>query len=333
MTDSILNPAPYEASGRDSGRVACSPHERAANTEPEPPEDPTPGAGALSVPDGGGQEAVHVGETGARNASDVPSSVYTENGDATPLTPEEQVNKYTAEAQSALGDWTFGGEDGLDGAELCRKLHGWYRSFLEEGFFPSTWKRLPIQMPRHIHLTLQRRDSRQLGYYRLGRSDTGTKFHININPNAVMRHKLSDSVVAAVLLHEALHLCEELGGRKRGGRYHTKPFRQRCDLVGIPCSETGAFEGITPHSKFDLWVAKHGVSKTFDYAWTMVVESAATMPRRVPWQCRCKGGPVVMVARGKPIKFECHECGSMLERRDSPKRPGVSMRLIRRPKR
>lgn len=248
------------------------------------------------------------------------SGAHQKNSD--PSNPDEAINESLAVFQGGLSDWTVAGLN--LSAEGQRALE-WYEGFVNEGLIPRQWKGVEIELPKNVRITFEPCAVNVLGHYHRGRAvRDGTRFNINLNPVVLLDPKRSPMQLAQTLLHEALHLCEDLYRQKVGKKpptagYHSVEFRRHAQDLSIPCDAGGHDEGIVAGGRFAQWAADHKVS---DAPERRAEPDAAPPPARKPpkrraWHCQCPDAVSVMVPRASVIDVLCRRCDKPLTPKDS----------------
>lgn len=221
---------------------------------------------------------------------------------------DTRPNVVLAQHQHALPDWTYGA---FDLAAFAQRLRSWSSSLVSE-FFPN------VSAPEFLFRFEQERP-RVLGHYVPGRNDLGLRWEISINPRHLGR---PEGEIAAVLLHEVLHWCEEATStppRSRNG-YHSGWFRTRAAGFGIPCTRYGASLGIAVPSRFSRWAAAHNLDLhhvTRSEVLDPTIQDPRAVPKRVAWVCACPPGElvIVQVARASELRAHCDRCGAPFQRK------------------
>lgn len=221
---------------------------------------------------------------------------------------DDEIVDHVVRYQLQLDDWQL---RGLDLASLARRAHGWYESMRSE-LLPSFWSdgrsERAVAYPLKVHLTLEPTSRRILGSYRLGRSGSGLRWQINLNPIAIIARP-SSARAAAVLVHEALHLAEEEAGRppRSKNNFHSASFCRQAREIGLPCTNYGVGLGVLAESPFSRWLEQHGVTGEF----VIVRNSDGPEPvaaKRIVWVCHCADPVAVLVPRGSTLKAVCQRC-------------------------
>jgi predicted SprT family Zn-dependent metalloprotease len=155
-------------------------------------------------------------------------------------------------------------------------------------------------------------DIRRLGSYLLCRDGLALNWRINLNTKHLATCSQAD--LLETLLHEQIHQWEHIHGRTKGGRYHTKAFRDKAAEIGIPTHWKGYSLGPTPGGRFLQLLEKYGVHLQVP----TVAESriAHKQPRSTisPWACSCTR---VWVARQTALNAICENCGNRFARAES----------------
>jgi hypothetical protein len=215
--------------------------------------------------------------------------------------PDRLVNTELQLHAAGATDWAH--------AERAAELTAWFHR-LNGHFFAGQLPPAPI--------SFETESAANLGWYRLKRDGLALKHRINLNALYVGA-SLCQNI--AVLLHEMLHLWEDaIHGRRVGGSYHTKRFRERAEELGIPTTENGEFLGIQDGSQLARFLAEHKVS--LEPGLCGDGESSRD-PRRGPrpvapgsrlqaWTCGCDMR--VWASIGRELRARCHTCGQAFER-------------------
>jgi hypothetical protein len=229
---------------------------------------------------------------------------------------DRDINVAVGSHQDAQTDWKYGP---VDLSAQVRKLRVWSLE-LWGRFLPREFGGKVVRCPK-IFFRFECECPRVLGHYVPGRNDTGLRWEISINP--VHLGTRSERAVAAVLLHELLHLFEDAVGiapRSPNG-YHSSWFRRSARNLGIPCTRYGAELGIVTPSRFTAWADERGLQ---DGAVLDIPEPEAAAPdpivalgKRVAWVCSCPVGVrvTVQVPRGSALLARCERCGELFERK------------------
>lgn len=278
----------------------------AANTKhprgPRASEAPIPRKPELTVVGASSSDRVVADPLAARESEALVSGAHPK------IDSDQEILRVLAEHQGSLTDW---GVDGLDLAREHRQAMQWVEWLLKDGMVPTEWHETRIELPRTIHITFEPRNRRQLGTYTLGRTiGQGLKYTVNLNPRAIVGHP--PAVMASVLLHEFLHLCQDLYCQRVGKRlapssYHGVEFRRRADLLGISCTQAGRRLPNTPNGPFDKWLRRRGISSERVYE-IETQPGSSRLPKRIAWRCRCEDSVAVHVPRGSTIEATCVRC-------------------------
>ena len=154
-------------------------------------------------------------------------------------------------------------------------------------------------------------DSRVLGTYHMGRDGVGLRWRITLNARHLDR---PFARILSVLGHESVHQWENQMGRKQGGAYHTKLFREKASEMGIPTDEGGRDHGIDANGRFARFLGRFGILVD-----TPPPQDLANIGRRkggsslAKWVCECRS-PVLRVARGSSIDATCQRCGAQFRK-------------------
>ncbi|MFH1126557.1 MAG: SprT-like domain-containing protein [archaeon] len=152
----------------------------------------------------------------------------------------EEINRNLREHESSVGDWY-----------LKNAVKYLYRFF---DLFNAQW--FSGRLPQAV-IAFKKTRVTSLGHYRFGRNEFGLKHEINMNSQYMERPFCQ---IVATLLHEMIHLEEDLLGmtpKKSSGNHHSKFFRDRAGLLGIPSDAKGYSLGMG--EPFTGFIQAHGV--------------------------------------------------------------------------
>lgn len=157
--------------------------------------------------------------------------------------------------------------------------------------------------PAAISIARSRKDN--YGSYLLVRDGLGLRHRINLNELYIAR-PLAE--VLRTLLHEMVHLWEDLvHNRRGGGSYHTKVFCEKAADLGIPVDARGRSLGITPDGRFATVLRGRGVPLDGP----PVPNSGPIVPAKgsgshlAKWSCGCTN---VRVSSGVALHALCTAC-------------------------
>ncbi len=226
----------------------------------------------------------------------------------------EPINQEMRRHQETVDDW--------DLCEAMNTLYGLYDD-INERFYDE-------ELPTCV-LSFQTRRKDNRGHYVLQRNSSGLRCDININskhlPDPLER-------VAHTLAHEMGHCYFDIYGEPGKGRYHKKPFREKMDEIGTPCTEWG--KGLGNEEPFVSFLRERGIGPTTRLDLPVPEEEdggdeegddgheggGQTDPSSSPldrWTCPC--GTVVYATRD--INVQCLECGEDLAlkaKKDEPEK-------------
>jgi hypothetical protein len=151
---------------------------------------------------------------------------------------DEITNATIKEHEIQTEDWLF--------SRLSGQIYLWVDRF-NEHFFD-----LKLQIPV---ISFRRTRVNTLGHYIIDRNEFGLKWNINFN-RLYVDHPMW--VTLATLLHEMIHQWEERGERRKARRnYHTVGFREKAQLIGIPCDQKGV--SLAYQDPFRSLLRKYGI--------------------------------------------------------------------------
>jgi hypothetical protein len=130
------------------------------------------------------------------------------------------------------------------------------------------------------------------------------KYRININSVHLDRGRVD---ILRTVLHELIHEWEEVEhGRKHGGPYHTKTFRDKAEALGIPTDDHGHSLGIAPDGAFIRLLKLVGMpADEFKLAPLGVRPIEVRPPTLQKWSCGCTN---IWSSRGTNVQGVCELC-------------------------
>jgi hypothetical protein len=151
-----------------------------------------------------------------------------------------------------------------------------------------------------------------LGYFFPGRNDQGLKFNINLNQQWL---RLPEAELLEILLHEQIHLEQQVTGTAGKGNYHNKKFQQKAADVGLKVELGRGCHLGSPTDPFVALLKAHGVSFTPRESVVELPKPEKDKRRLRRWSCSCKS-----VWCGGDLKAKCLNCKEQF--RPNPKRGG-----------
>ncbi len=152
----------------------------------------------------------------------------------------EDINRNLRDHESSVSDWY-----------LKNAVKYLYRFF---DLFNAQW--FSSGLPQAV-ISFKKTRVTTLGHYKFGRNEFGLKHEINLNSQYLERPFCQ---ILATLLHEMIHLEEDLRGmkpKKSSGNRHSKFFRDRSAQLGIPSDSRGYSLGM--EEPFAGFIAAHRV--------------------------------------------------------------------------
>jgi hypothetical protein len=151
----------------------------------------------------------------------------------------------------------------------------------------------------------------RLGEYSPTRNDVGARFEINLNPRHFDRPLYQ---VLGTLLHEQVHLWQDLYGKPSKTNWHNREFVERARSVGIPC-ESGRHAFTIAYTEPFLTLAKRAGIEIGELGAPVLsaelLESAERKPKLKRWTCGCTN-----IWAAVAVDAVCQKCGSKFERRN-----------------
>ncbi|MDQ2642659.1 MAG: SprT-like domain-containing protein [Myxococcota bacterium] len=212
------------------------------------------------------------------------------------ITPDQAdtLTNRGIEANAVSVSWEHGA--------LIRELYSWADRF-NQAFFRG-------DLPPPV-IAIQHARRRALGTYLPARDGYGLRFRIVLNTRYLSRPWAD---VLRTLLHEIVHQWEDVEhGRRRGGPYHTKTFRDKALALGIPTDERGVSLDVLAEGAFIRLLREHAVPLN-----EIVLKPVATLktsPRASTlqkWTCACYTN--IWTARGTNLQARCEDCGELCVR-------------------
>jgi hypothetical protein len=229
----------------------------------------------------------------ATQSAEIPSTKSLQSG----FKPEthEIINEHLKDHQ-ITADW--------DKRDLIRDIHTWRERFILE--FKLKIEELPTVMIDVI-------SRYSYGHFRPGRNGFGLRNEIAINQRFIDSREYWD--VLGTLLHELLHLEQELAGKPGKHNYHNKAYRKRAASLGLIVDEWGHSNYAPSPSPFWDVLAKYEI--------TVPEMSAVIEPAPLPgqsklklWICDCKPQPVRVRVAIEDFQARCLKCGTIFHRVD-----------------
>jgi hypothetical protein len=196
--------------------------------------------------------------------------------------PDAVANSSVRHAATGDSTWVH--------SELLSFLYKWADIF-NNNFFGN---RLP---PPVISLE---RTRRSLGHFVPGRNSFGLKFNVNLNQLYLGR---SEADLLETLVHEQIHLLQEITGTAGMGNYHNKAFCTKAAEIGLQVEMGRGCHYGSPTDPFVSLLRKHGVSFEPRVVRVEPPQAKAARPRLRRWSCRCKS-----VWCGGKLKAMCLLC-------------------------
>ena len=213
---------------------------------------------------------------------------------------QEPINLALREHQVSASHWRFRG--------LLRELHAWAERFNVE-FNLNT----PVPA-----VTVKRLRGRCIGHFLSGRNSWGLSYEIAIDQSLAVGG--ATWLTLGVLLHECLHLWEEIHGSPPNSarfNYHSRGFRDKAHSLGLLVDRWGHMRYVTGSSPFLELLRKYGVEvpdlpPVEDQANAIQTSGASKLKL---WVCECVPPVRVRVARRR-FRARCLDCGRQFKRRD-----------------
>jgi predicted SprT family Zn-dependent metalloprotease len=234
--------------------------------------------------------------SGARGPSESDQGEFSSKGNIVSASVESDRSLNEAIGKHAtMTDWEY--------ANLHADILIWAARFNRE-FFDG-------ELPPAA-VSFQADNIRRMGWYLLKRDGLALNYRININT----KHLASGDQVDTLdtLLHEMVHQWEHVGGRTKGGRYHTKKFREKAEALGIPTDKYGYSLGPIPGGRFLTLLERYGVHLSMPPAPPAPASPPRPKSTISPWACDCTR---VWVAAQTTLMAMCGKCGGQFVRAGS----------------
>ena len=200
----------------------------------------------------------------------------------------EIINEQLKDHQIAA-DW--------DKKPLMRDIHNWAERFIFEF-------KLKIEESPAIMIDIIAR--LRYGHFRPGRSGFGLRNEIALNQGFIDTREYWD--VLGTLLHELLHLEQELAGKPGKHNYHNQDYRERAASFGLIVDKWGHMTYVPAPSPFWDILGKQEIPAP------AILPSEPTATARGNsklklWICDCKPRPVRVRVAIEDFQAKCLKCG------------------------
>jgi hypothetical protein len=146
-----------------------------------------------------------------------------------------------------------------------------------------------------------------MGHFRRGHNGFGLVGEIALNQRYL--HEVEPWEHLGTLLHELIHVWQEVHGRQEKGNYHNKQFRNKAARYGLIVDE-GGHQQYMPDSPFSRLLEAHGVE------FPSIPHPEQQVPREAKlkkWLCGCNPPVNVRVARND-FHAKCLRCQQLFVR-------------------
>ena len=209
--------------------------------------------------------------------------------------PAETINEQLKEHQ-IIADW--------DKQKLMQDLHAWTKRFHFE--FKLKFEEVPAIM-------IDRIGRSTYGHFRPGRNGFGLRNEIAINETYIEEREYWQTL--GTLLHELLHVEEEIAGTAGKNNYHNKAFRKRAKSLGLIIDQWGHTQYAPAPSPFWDILNKYGVTAP-DMPAPVVPATKPGNSKLKLWVCECKPKPVRVRVAIKDFQARCLKCDAKFKRQD-----------------
>lgn len=209
--------------------------------------------------------------------------------------PTEPINIALKDHQHTLQDWRY--------SKFLSNFHIWAKRFNVEF-------KLNLPLPA---IAIEKLGRRSLGFFRYGRNGLGVKSEITID--SIHAQSQDFWQVLGTLLHELLHLWQQVHGSPSNSNYHNKQYRDKALSLGLVVDRWGHTQYAPENSLFLNVLTKYGVK---------VPEIPPLDEQRISvgrlnssklklWECQCPVPVKVRVARAN-FRAICLHCGALFRR-------------------
>lgn len=211
---------------------------------------------------------------------------------AAPLDVDLELNRQVREHEIATS-WDY--------QEPAQAFHQFFDRMNAE-FFES---RLP---PCFLSFARSRRN--RAGHFHPGYNSVGARFEINLNPLHLDR---APSEQLATLLHEMVHLWQEVYGTPGAGVYHNQQFVAKCRMLGLFVVRGSGYH-VGYGDPLVSFLRAHGIDpeplmRELDDEEGRPVRVLSHASKSKKWTCGCTNARVATVLRAL-----CLSCGQIFRR-------------------
>ena len=185
---------------------------------------------------------------------------------------------------------------------LVQDLHLWTDRFRME--FKLNFDEIPA-------ISIDRLGCSTFGHFKPGRNGFGLRNEVAINETYIKERQHWQTL--GTLLHEMLHVEEEIAGTAGKNNYHNKAFRERALSLGLIVDKWGHMKYAPAPSPFWSALSKYGIQPSD------VVETGCSSmpPSLLPgksklklWICDCNPRPVRVRVAIEDFQAKCLKCNS-----------------------
>jgi len=212
--------------------------------------------------------------------------------------PTEPINVAIKDHQGSVQDWR-------------------YRPFLTE--FHLWAKRFDVEFKLNLPLpaiAVDKLGKKSLGFFRYGRNGLGLKHEITISYTHVQSEEFWQ--VLGTLLHELLHLWQQIHGEPSNSNYHNKQYRDKALSLGLVVDTWGHQRYVPEDSLFLDVLKKYCIEVSqippLEKQKIQLLGRLNTSKLKL-WQCQCPVPVKVRVARAD-FRARCLNCGSLFRQTD-----------------
>jgi hypothetical protein len=155
-----------------------------------------------------------------------------------------------------------------------------------------------------VFLNLSRKGRRTLGFFAPHRWEKGEAVTHEISLNPQFLHERPSVETAATLVHELVHLWQQVFGTPSRTSYHNREWAEKMEAVGLMPSDTGQPSGKRTGQRMRHYVLPNG-----PFAWAF---QAMPPEYTLPWTCSetaRESAPTSGRAPSK-VKYTCPGCGA-----------------------
>ncbi len=202
----------------------------------------------------------------------------------------EQVNDEIRNHISELGDdW--------DHSEEMSSYYVWAERMIEE---------FQLEIPTPL-IGQQKLRKNRLGQFKPFRNEHGLNYQILFN--VIYKDGRREWMKLTTLLHELLHLWQQINGTAPKGNYHNKEFKAKAGEYGLIVDSKG-FTVVEEGLLTEL-LKEHGVEVDLNDI-NNTPDAGPTRSTKVVWTCDCESHKI-RVPEDYDVELKCLKCDSVFQ--------------------